>query len=160
MLRQIERVKEQWGGRHDTIDKWLHARQQLLVQYCELLGLNQEQATLPDVSLINAFCEIMMDYLSAGHFEVYDMLVNHDERGTALKEAIYPKIANTTDHALIFNDRYTEAVTSDQAQSFDTDLSALGEVLEERFELEDELINHMFHNYAGDSAIDTPPRQQ
>ncbi|WP_414828790.1 sigma D regulator [Alteromonas sp. H39] len=151
MLNKLEQAKDKWGGRHSTIDNWLHARQTLLIKYCELAGLSgghdqaQQSNALPDATAIDAFCEAMMDYLSAGHFEVYDMLVSDDTEGKALKRRIYPEIAVTTDSALTFNDAYTDAVSAEQASKFDNDLAALGETLEARFELEDQLIEHMYH---------------
>lgn len=152
MLNKLEQAKDKWGGKHSTIDNWLHARQALLIQYCDLAGLSGSHNTsaqanaLPDASAIDAFCETMMDYLSAGHFEVYDMLVSDDAQGKALKQEIYPEIAVTTDQALSFNDAYSEAVSAEQAAKFDTDLASLGETLEMRFELEDQLIGHMYHS--------------
>ena len=152
MLNKLEQAKDKWGGKHTIIDNWLHARQTLLIKYCELAGLSggddqaQQSHALPDASAIDSFCEAMMDYLSAGHFEVYDMLVSDDTEGKALKKKLYPEIAITTDSALTFNDAYTDAVSADQASQFDTDLASLGETLEVRFELEDQLIGHMYHS--------------
>lgn len=160
MLGQIEKVKQRWGGHDATIDTWLHARQQLLVQYCELVGLNEEKSALPDAGKINLFCEYLMDYLSAGHFEVYDLLVSDDDAGSRLKDQVYPRIAETTDHALRFNDAYTDAVSVEQAQSFDADLSQLGEVLATRFEFEDHLINHMYHHHVVENEVDKNDRPQ
>lgn len=146
MLNQVKRAKNKWGGRHTTIDNWLHERMELLIQYCDLAGVGQQSSTaLPDSNKISDFCEILMDYLSAGHFEVYDMLVADDNEGSALKQRVYPKLAVTTDEALAFNDAYVDAITAEQAKHFDSALAKLGETLEERFELEDELIAHM-HN--------------
>ena len=93
----------------------------------------------------------MMDYLSAGHFEVYDNMVQAcKEKGpksVALANALYPRISETTDVALDFNDKYAEASQDASLGSFDTDLSKLGEVLELRFELEDELIENFYANH-------------
>lgn len=146
MLSQAEQAKAKWGGSHSAIDNWLHERQMLLVQYCELAGLppfKRENGALPDKNAINAFCEILVDYVSAGHFEVYDQIVNVDTDGniqTELKESLYPKISQTTDHALTFNDCYADSQDDDQMASFDVKLSDLGQRLEERFALEDQLI--------------------
>lgn len=144
MLNQVERAKDKWGGRHTTIDNWLHERMELLIQYCQLAGIDkQASSALPDSNKISDFCEILMDYLSAGHFEVYDLLVTDDKEGAALKQSVYPKLAATTDEALAFNDAYVDAVSAEQAKNFDVALAKLGETLEDRFELEDELIAHM-----------------
>lgn len=149
MLQQLERVKAKWGGKSETVDNWLLARQRLLVSYCTLAGLNTDNSSLPEANDIAEFCEYLMDYLSTGHFEVFDMLVDDDASGQALKHRLYPKLTKTTDAALEFNDKFAEAVTIEQAENFDSALASLGETLEERFGFEDELIAHM---YASDTA--------
>ncbi len=158
MLNQLQKAKQKWGGKSDTVDNWLKSRQSLLISYCELAGLSADSSTeisdaavhvhkghhaLPDIAQIERFCEDLMDYLSAGHFEVYDMLVGDDQEGQRLKQRLEPALAKTTDAALTFNDKYTELLHAEQAQHFDEDLAALGETLVERFELEDQLINIM-----------------
>jgi regulator of sigma D len=65
----------------------------------------------------------------------------------ALANALYPRISETTDVALDFNDKYAEAAQDNILANFDTDLSKLGEVLELRFELEDELIENFYANH-------------
>ncbi len=146
MLQQLESVKKKWSGKSEVIDRWLRDRQALLVSYCHLAGINQRDKCLPDASDISRFCDALMDYLSAGHFEVFDMLVENDEKGLSLKNELYPKLTITTDAALLFNDRFADAVTPEQANKFDYALAQLGETLEERFALEDELIAHV-HAY-------------
>ena len=108
MLTEIENAKEKWGGSHDAIDNWLHERQQLLVQYCELAGLppfEREPGALPHKRDIRSFCELLVDYVSAGHFEVYDKIVaecNKPKESKEVTEDLYPKISATTDSALNF----------------------------------------------------------
>ncbi|TPV54554.1 sigma D regulator [Aestuariibacter sp. GS-14] len=144
MLKQVEVAKQRWGGANKTIDGWLLGRKQLLIQYCELAGVNyQRRDALPDASEVSEFCTLLMDYLSAGHFEVYEMLVSDNADGLALKQRIYPLIAATTDLALDFNDSYADDFHPDLAAKFEKSVAALGEALVERFELEDELIQHM-----------------
>lgn len=145
MLQQLESAKSKWGGKSQTIDKWLQERQALLVTYCSLAGINKQSECLPDADEIADFCGALLDYLSAGHFEVFEILTenNGDPQGQALKEDLYPKLTKTTDAALAFNDRFGEAITSEQAAGFDNALAELGETLEERFALEDELIAHV-----------------
>lgn len=146
MLNQLESTKAKWGGKSKTVDNWLQARQDLLVSFCHLAGLNGTNDSLPEANEITLFCENLMDYLSTGHFEVFDMLVEEDEEGKALKQEFYPKLTKTTDAALGFNDRFAEAVSIEQAASFDEALANLGETLEERFKLEDSLISYMSYS--------------
>ena len=158
MLQQLERVKAKWGGKSETVDNWLLARQRLLVSYCALAGLNTHNSSLPEANDISEFCENLMDYLSTGHFEVFDMLVDNDENGQALKHRLYPKLTQTTDAALEFNDKFAEAVTIEQAEHFDSALANLGETLEERFGFEDELIEHMYASDAASQVTDRAPQ--
>ena len=146
MLTQIEKAKHQWGGSHDAIDNWLQERQQLLVQYCELAGLppfERESGALPRKSEIRSFCEILVDYVSAGHFEVYDKIAEQSDDAKDNEDVasiVVPKITETTDHALNFNDDFAEVSGDSDLASFDVKLSKLGQTLEERFALEDQLI--------------------
>ncbi len=154
MLNKLEEAKSSWGGRSETIDNWLQERQSLLIKYCEMAGLNQsDSSTLPAANEVSEFCSLLVDYISAGHFEVYEMLVSDDDAGIKLKRAVYPKIAQTTDRALKFNDHFAEALTAEQAKNFDTELAELGNVLEVRFELEDQLIHHMHQKVNSNNTL-------
>ncbi|MEG3765938.1 sigma D regulator [Alteromonas sp. 14N.309.X.WAT.G.H12] len=154
MLSKLEQAKEKWGGVSRTIDNWLKARQQLLVRYCELAGLSDNNSALPDAKEISEFCTLMMDYCSAGHFGIYDKLTDTDDQAQSLKDRYYPQIADTTDKILAFSDHFSDTFSNQQASSFDNELAVLGEVLEERFGLEDELITHMYQRL--DKMSDKP----
>ncbi|GMM73517.1 Rsd/AlgQ family anti-sigma factor [Alteromonas gracilis] len=146
MLQQLESVKSKWGGKSHVIDRWLMDRQALLVSYCELAGINNDSECLPDADEIANFCSALLDYLSAGHFEVFDILVENDTEGLNLRDRLYPELSKTTDAALAFNDTFAQSVTLEQAADLDSALASLGETLEERFTLEDELISHVHSN--------------
>lgn len=162
MLTRLEEAQNKWGGSHTAIDNWLNERQELLVRYCQLAGTNnkdkQDNKTLPDRKDILLFCQVMMDYISAGHFEVYEQIVKackvNGNSSHQLATSLYPRIDNTTDVALTFNDKYAdgEEHTDDNGieefyASFDIDLSQIGQALEERFGLEDELIETLYNNH-------------
>lgn len=144
MLVGVQQARQKWGGAHSAIDNWLAERQQLLVMYCELAGLPPYQPTpgLPDAAKIEAFCEILMDYISAGHFEIYTQLGSDEPDG--LDKSLLPQIMPSTDTALAFNDKYAEIEPDNLLKDFDRDLSGLGQQLEERFELEDQLIHSLY----------------
>jgi regulator of sigma D len=139
MLENCATAKERWGGVNDIIDRWLQERQDMLVQYCQL-SENSEDATTGE--RVQKLCQIMVDYVSAGHFEVYDQLVKEGrdfEDEQALKEAsdLFARIDVTTEFALDFNDKYLE---TDDLETIATDLSKLGEILASRFDAEDRMI--------------------
>lgn len=143
MLENCQSAKERWGGVNTIIDRWLEERQLLLVQYCSLSGL--EPAELTDLQRgekLKELCQTLVDYVSAGHFEVYDQLIKEGrefEDKEALQEAggLYNTIDKTTEKLLDFNDKYLE---TDDLSSIATDLSRLGETLETRFTAEDRMI--------------------
>jgi len=154
MLTQLEKAQQEWGGSHSVIDSWLEERQELLVLYCKLVGLppfDRNEQALPEQAHIQKFCQILMDYLSAGHFEIYNDIAKACEtkgkESLALAQQLYPKISASTDIALSFNDKYAETKQDSTLPDFDTELSKLGEILEQRFEYEDELIDNLYSNH-------------
>lgn len=155
MLTRLEQAQQKYGGSNTVIDNWLAERQELLVKYCKLAGLppfEQETKALPNVLEVNSFCQLLIDYLSAGHFEVYNDIVKqceeHGPKSAALAETIYPQITSTTDRLVDFNDKYSGIKEDADLKSFDSDLSEIGQILESRFELEDELIHTLYSNHS------------
>ncbi|WP_323813739.1 sigma D regulator [Cellvibrio sp. NN19] len=143
MLENCKTAKERWGGVSEIIDRWLEERQEMLVQYCALSGLDQNLSELQRGDKLRSFCQILVDYVSAGHFEVYDQLIKEGREfddADALQEAgkLYDTIDATTERLLDFNDKYLE---TDDISSLSEDLSQLGEALEVRFSAEDRLIS-------------------
>lgn len=135
-------IKERWSSVDELIERWLVERQTLIVQFCAVSGI---QALSPKSGSsrgrLQQFCQLLLDYVSAGHFEIYYELVREAEAfkdgSVEVANTLLPKITTTTETALDFNDRYSEAnKTTELAQ----DLSQLGEVLAARFDYEDQLI--------------------
>ncbi|MGS2718592.1 sigma D regulator [Eionea flava] len=143
MLENCRSAKERWGGVNDIIDKWLHERQQLLVSYCELSGINTfDEDNVSHQEQVKRFCQILVDYVSAGHFEVYDQLIKEGQDfgdKDALKQAaaLYEVIDSTTESLIDFNDKYQE---TDDLSELASDLSSIGQKLEPRFSAEDQMI--------------------
>lgn len=146
MLENCKNAKERWGGVSEIIDRWLQERQDLLVLYCEL-STDKDPAVA--ATHLQSFCQILVDYVSAGHFEVYDQLIKEGQEfddADALKQAseLFKHIDATTEVALDFNDKYLE---TDDLTDLPTDLSRIGEVMESRFAAEDKMISvlHVAH---------------
>ena len=129
-----------------AVDNWLEERSQVIVMYCKLSGY-RKQTKLPEVDQINGFCDVLIDYVSAGHFEVYQQIVNDCEvngpSSIEMLQELYPHISKTTDIVVDFNEKYSKAINNDldQMSSFDIDLSVLGEAIATRVDLEDNLID-------------------
>lgn len=159
MYTRVQTARNKWGGSLGAIDSWLDDRQQLIVSYCKLAALppfDTKRTTLPSQANVQEFCQLMVDYLSAGHFEVYERIVSESAtNGTnsrQLADSLYPKIAVSTDLALNFNDLYADHLSTRHSGAFDRELSELGQALEQRFEYEDQLINTLYEKH-NDSSV-------
>ncbi|MFO1370362.1 MAG: sigma D regulator [Marinagarivorans sp.] len=146
MLENCKTARERWGGVSVIIDRWLQERQDLLVLFC---ALSETSSTETQANRLPQFFQILVDYVSAGHFEVYEQLVQEgrefdDQEGLRESESLFDKIQETTDALLDLNDKYQE---TDDLDALKEDLSKLGEYLESRFELEDRIIEvlHVSH---------------
>lgn len=142
MLDNCHSARERWGGVSDIIDRWLQERQDLLVLFCKLPKQKETDLADETETLLRRFCQILVDYVSAGHFEIYEQLVAEgrefdDQEGLAQAKKHYQDIDSTTEQILDFNDKYQE---TDDITSLVADLSGLGEALANRFEAEDKMI--------------------
>ncbi|MEJ2347001.1 MAG: Rsd/AlgQ family anti-sigma factor [Gammaproteobacteria bacterium] len=118
-------------------------RKEMLALYSQLAARKPfvDDDDLPE--LLQDFCETLIDYTANAHFRLYRHLEERQERRRAvlaLAEQIYPRIAQTTQYIVDFNDRYEGDVPQTPPKQLENDLSGLGEELAERIELEDQLI--------------------
>lgn len=155
MLEKCQTAQERWGGVSDIIDHWLEDRRKLISRFMAFPNTSVTQ--LEDT--LSEFCTALMDYLSSGHFEVYEQLLREGSEFNdgSLEEAqkLFPLIQPTTDAALDFNDDYAafEAPTVQQIRELSFQLSRLGEHMEERFALEDKLIE-ILHTAHKDQVLE------
>ncbi|OEF29374.1 Rsd/AlgQ family anti-sigma factor [Vibrio rumoiensis] len=150
MLNKLKQTQAQFGGSSDVIDHWLETRQNLIVEYWKLAAFEPSQhkktalTKLPSPAELQNFCQHVVDYISEGHFKIYDMVMQKwQSTGFSPTEDIdqtYAKIVTTTEPLLNYTDKYAEVDAEDELEDFEFDLSQIGEVLEDRFELEDQLI--------------------
>jgi len=127
----------------EMVTNWLAERQQMLVLYCKLAGIESFDPDKPEKQLLRDFCQLLVDYVAFGHFEVYDRITAGDERrGEVIRVAreAYPKIALVTEHVVAFNDKYDLSDHPQPLDDLNEDLSNLGEALASRIELEDRLV--------------------
>lgn len=152
MLENCDK-KERWSGVNKLVERWLAERQSLIVQFCALSGVHElsAEAGVVNGARLKHFCEMLVDYVSAGHFEIYYELLSEAESfedGSAqAAHALIPQLNASTAEALDFNDKYVEK-TQIPISGLAKDLSRLGEVLAERFDCEDQLIRttHSSHS--------------
>ncbi|WP_296260960.1 MULTISPECIES: sigma D regulator [unclassified Pseudomonas] len=152
MLESCQNAQERWGGVHNLIDRWLQERHELVEAY-DVLGA-EPQALSGTTQQLQEFCSSLVDYVSAGHFGVYEQLNGeaeafNDERGLELAQTLYPRINVITEKLLAFND------LCDKGKCVAEKFKELGGLLHERFELEDCLIEVLHNAHKQQDAVQT-----
>lgn len=155
-------IKERWSGVNQLIERWLQDRQTLILHYCALSGVHELRSDAdPANRRLETFCELLVDYVSVGHFEVYYQLIREAEAfqdgSAALANQLIPRLNDTTATAIAFNDRYS--LGNDALDQLPQNLSKLGETLASRFELEDQLISSL-HDSHREQMLWSDPSQQ
>ncbi len=147
--RHASKDQERRSSSQEVIQKLMAERTEMLALYCQIAGLDpfgKNSRGKHSLELLQKFCQVLVDYIAAGHFSLYERVVNGTERRqriAGLAEQLYPRIADTTEAALDFNDKYDCGDHCQIAASFDDDLSRLGEELATRIELEDKLLGNL-----------------
>jgi regulator of sigma D len=146
MLIDGKTAEERWARINQVIERWLVERQEMLVSFC---AISDAEESAEREQRLRCLCQLLVDYVSAGHFEIYDQLIQEgrtyqDRDGLKQASDLFTIIDKTTEKALDFNDKYLE---TDDLSALDTDLSALSDTLETRFTAEDQMINilHLVH---------------
>jgi len=130
----------------ELIAKLQNERQEVLSLYCKFTELKPFSATDGVKSLLTEFSQMLVDYVSLGHFGVYERLLAGTERRQrvlSVAKEIYPEFSATTDAAISFNDKYDNVKKTKNFEQLEQDLSVLGESLAKRIELEDRLCEVM-----------------
>ncbi|MBT8445513.1 MAG: Rsd/AlgQ family anti-sigma factor [Gammaproteobacteria bacterium] len=129
-----------------VIEDMLTERQAMLVQLWNLAKLDPFEEDERISGALEEFLEILVDYIAAGHFGLYERIATGKERRqrvVAEAEQLYPRIAMTTERAVNFSEKYEDANSDSLLKGFTEDLSRLGEEITTRIELEDQLIGAM-----------------
>ena len=151
--------KQQFDAVDDLLTRWLKERRQVLGKYTEIavaLDSNPQSEALERQQKL--LCELLVDYVSAGHFEVFDQLLNEaetfaDGSGDLAKQLI-PTIGDTTEVILAYEEKYAGGQV--YPDTLKRDLSSLGEVLESRFVMEDRLIAGLHNRHRRQAGSPAP----
>ena len=151
MLNQLQSLTERVRGNNKLVDRWLHVRKHLLVAYYNLVGIKpgKESFMRLNEKALDDFCQSLVDYLSDGHFNIYERIIREMEGTTPYLAAskLYPLLEANTQQIMDYYDSALEnAIDHDNYLEFQQALSDLGEALEERFTLEDKLIALVLDN--------------
>ena len=143
MQLDFERPQSQsiWVATDKNIKKWLSQRQALLVLLYKLSVIKPRTYTIPTAGVVQDFCDILVDYVSAGHFDIFEKIINASQQNqySSPDQHILEQIKLSTDQALGFCDNFAEATEYKQMPEA---LGSLSEALAQRFDLEDSLIQH------------------
>ena len=146
MSSEAEAQRDRRSGTSSLIDNMLSERQRMLVLFERLAGVAPYADEMPNDQLLREFSQILVDYIASGHFGLYERISEGKERRRGvvqLAEELYPRIANTTQVAVEFNDVYEKMNGESIGGELNSLLSKLGEELAVRIELEDQLITEM-----------------
>lgn len=135
-----------WQAADLRIRRWYRQREEILAQmhrlHLLLCSPSAEEAALPGA--LSHFCQQLIDYVSMGHFVIYEQLIRPARlttSGTLLQ--LYHTIVTTTDSVLEFNTCLEQCRCPRPATGLDAQLDRLGTQLHTRFALEDTLISLM-----------------
>ena len=150
MVSEYNAVTDRRSRSRKKLATLVKTRTETLSLYTELANQRPFEADEITREALQEFCQSLIDYAASAHFQLYRFISDKLERRAAVLEvadSIYPRIVQTTDRILRFNDKY-ESVDflrgeKEALDLLDTDLSNLGEALAERIQLEDQVIGAM-----------------
>lgn len=144
MAAQIEEMRTERRARSlNMIRKLIDSRTEMLTLYSQLARFKPFKNDVDVASLLQEFCQSLIDYTANAHFQLYRYFAeNNERRQEILKVAddIYPQIITSTNGILDFNEKYDCGGDCPLLDGLEVDLSTLGEALADRIELEDRLI--------------------
>lgn len=150
MMSEYNAVSDRRVRSREKLATLVRTRTETLSLFAELANQRPFEADEITRDALQEFCQALIDYAASAHFQLYRYISDKLERRVAVlkvADSIYPKIAQTTDMILRFNDKYENfdllRENGEILALLDTDLSILGETLAERIQLEDQVIGAM-----------------
>jgi regulator of sigma D len=131
---------------HQLIAELQNERRQVWSLYCQVADLKPFTTVDAVRSTLTRFSQLLVDYVSLGHFGLYERLLAGTERRDrvlSVAKDIYPEFSSTTEATILFNDKYEKIKKISHFDDLEKDLSDLGERLAKRFDLEDKLCELM-----------------
>ena len=130
----------------EKLDALVSSRAATLALLTDLAGRRPFEPEPEMDKALRRFCEALIDYTASAHFQLYRYLADNRERRQsvlAIADELYPKIVETTDQILRFNDKYESMSIDNSVEFLAVDLSNLGECIADRIQLEDQVIRAM-----------------
>ena len=138
--------EERRGRTSSQITHLFEERRELLALLVKASTLDPAKPGPQERELLAEFCEVMVDYVAAGHFGLYNRIADGNERRKTvanLASYYFPRISDTTQAVVAFNEKYAPDGRQPDLQSLHADLSTLSELLTTRMDLEDQLIERL-----------------
>jgi regulator of sigma D len=133
------------------VESLVNSRTETLAQYKHVTNFQPYEMSDTLQEVLEDFCETMVDYTAKAHFYLYNYLEEKKERrGNVLKiaDSVYPKLVENTQLLLDFHDKYNSDVASLECEKLEQCLNDIGELLADRINLEDDVINAMLDQEA------------
>jgi regulator of sigma D len=140
----------------NLINKLVEERHEMMILFCEIAGVEPYGHGKSVDSLMEEFCQILVDYVALGQFELFKRITDKSERReevTKIADKMYSKFINAAILAVDFNDKYDTKEKSKIIDDLDADLTKLGATLAVRFELEDQMIMAMLNKKESDKIV-------
>jgi regulator of sigma D len=153
MGSQLPEGKDRRRRSGEKLDALVSSRTETLALLADLATRQPFQADPSTERAIRKFCEALIDYTASAHFQLYRYLADNRERRQAvlaIADELYPKIVETTDSILRFNDKYESMSIDNSVEFLAMDLSSLGECIADRIQYEDRVIAALGGNPAGE----------
>jgi len=147
IAQKVSAENDRRKRRSDTIKALISERQEVIVAMCGLAELESKDTSTDTVlGNLKSFSQTLIDYTALGHFEIYERIIDGQERREKVKRIanqVYPSISSTTEHFVDFNDKYDGADNHESLIDLYKDLSSVGEAMAVRIESEDKLLNEL-----------------
>ena len=143
MVTDQIKLHERRSRTFELIQHMLKERHQLLSLLLQASKTESGETPEYDWDIIVEFRQVLVDYIAAGHFGLYEKIIEGKERRRAVADLavkVFPRIEKTAEIALAFDEKYNTEREDVDFSTFEVDLSRLGEELTTRIELEDQLI--------------------
>ncbi len=138
----ITEDQERRSQSQQLVDELQAERKQLWALFCQIAEMKPFDEIDEVTPVLMQFSEILVDYVSLGHFGLFERALSGNERRSNILQTvkqIYPSYSQTTDSVIAFNDCYDDSKKVRDLKDLEKNLSQLGEELAKRMELEDQV---------------------
>ncbi len=137
----VSENEERRGQSQKMVDDLQQERKEVWALFCQIAEQKPFEHGDKLAPVLGQFAEILVDYVSFGHFCLFERALSGNERRAYILEVVkqvYSSYVQTTDAVLAFNDNF-DSVKDIDFNALEQNLSHLGEDLAKRMDLEDQV---------------------